>query len=120
MVRTIDGTGAVATFKNPYGVAVDGAGNVYTADCNDQTIRKITPAGVVTTAWARASVSAMGMARRRPPRRAASSARRRISRAASDRLWIRPVWANLPGVAVDEAEPLCGGPVEPRDPENRV
>jgi streptogramin lyase len=44
-----DGTGAAARFNGPYGVAVDGAGNVYVAEIFNQTIRKITPAGVVTT-----------------------------------------------------------------------
>jgi len=44
-----DGTGAAASFKNPHGVAVDTAGNVYVADRSNHTIRKITPAGVVTT-----------------------------------------------------------------------
>jgi streptogramin lyase len=44
-----DGTGAAAQFSFPIGVAVDGAGNVYVADSNNYTIRKVTPAGVVTT-----------------------------------------------------------------------
>ena len=44
-----DGTGAVALFTFPQGVATDGAGNVYVADTNNCTIRKITPAGVVST-----------------------------------------------------------------------
>ncbi|MHB8521357.1 MAG: NHL repeat-containing protein [Limisphaerales bacterium] len=44
-----DGTGSAAWFDRPYGVAVDGAGNVYVADAHSQTIRKVTPAGGVTT-----------------------------------------------------------------------
>lgn len=44
-----DGTGSSARFNNPQGVSVDGFGNVYVADTNNDTIRKITPAGVVTT-----------------------------------------------------------------------
>jgi sugar lactone lactonase YvrE len=44
-----DGTGAAAQFAWPYAVAVDTAGNVYVADTDNDTIRKITPAGAVTT-----------------------------------------------------------------------
>jgi sugar lactone lactonase YvrE len=46
---TADGTGSAARFSSPDGVAVDGTGTVYVADTYNATIRKITPAGVVTT-----------------------------------------------------------------------
>jgi streptogramin lyase len=44
-----DGTGGAARFKNPYGIAADSAGNVYVADSGNNTIRRITSAGVVST-----------------------------------------------------------------------
>jgi streptogramin lyase len=51
-----DGTGASASFNDPLGVAVDSSGNVYVADANNETIRKIAPGGVVTTFAGRATI----------------------------------------------------------------
>ena len=42
-------TGSVARFSSPLGLAVDSAGTLYVADSGNHLIRKVTPAGVVTT-----------------------------------------------------------------------
>src|SRR5205807_2011302 len=44
-----DGPRADARFNAPFGVAFDVAGNLYVADRDNETIRKITPAGIVST-----------------------------------------------------------------------
>jgi sugar lactone lactonase YvrE len=44
-----DGTRNGATFNQPSGIVLDSAGNLYVSDTLNDTIRKITPADVVTT-----------------------------------------------------------------------
>jgi sugar lactone lactonase YvrE len=44
-----DGVGIAAQFNSPTGVAVDAAGNAFIADYENQLVRMITPAGLVST-----------------------------------------------------------------------
>ncbi len=48
---TADGSAAGANFNFPSGVALDSSGNLYVADFSNNTIRKITPAGQVSTPY---------------------------------------------------------------------
>ncbi|HYD59878.1 MAG TPA: hypothetical protein VEC35_05970 [Noviherbaspirillum sp.] len=44
-----DGPGATARFRRPWGVAVDGSGNVYVADTENSLVRRISTDGTVST-----------------------------------------------------------------------
>ncbi len=48
-IGSADGTGAAASFNYPVGLGIDASGNVYVADRFNHKVRKMTPAGVVTT-----------------------------------------------------------------------
>jgi len=48
-IGSADGNGRNALFNAPIGIALDPAGNLYVTDAADNKIRKITPAGAVTT-----------------------------------------------------------------------
>lgn len=45
-----DATGSAASFAEPLGITITNAGNIFVADYGNQKIRKVTQAGVVTTA----------------------------------------------------------------------
>jgi sugar lactone lactonase YvrE len=44
-----DGTGTAARFCNPFDITLDDAGNLYVTDLDNETMRRITPTGEVTT-----------------------------------------------------------------------
>jgi streptogramin lyase len=44
-----NGVGAQASFNDPAGISIDASNNLYVADANNNLIRKITSAGMVTT-----------------------------------------------------------------------
>jgi hypothetical protein len=52
-----DGTNSAARFNSPSGVAVDTNGNVYVADADNDTIRKITPVGATGTNWVTTTIA---------------------------------------------------------------
>ena len=44
-----DGPALQSSFRYPFGIVVDSAGNLFVTDTNNNTIRKITPSGTVST-----------------------------------------------------------------------
>lgn len=46
---SVDGPGNVARFNEPTGLDIDTEGNLYVGDIDNHTVRKVTPAGFVTT-----------------------------------------------------------------------
>jgi sugar lactone lactonase YvrE len=55
-----DGTGTAARFNAPQGIAIDADGSLILADTGNDTIRRITPAGAVTTIAGKAGIAGSG------------------------------------------------------------
>jgi len=64
---SVDGIGPVSRFYCPSGVAVDSVGNIFVADVNNETVRKVTPTGMVTTLAGSAGQVGSATARARRP-----------------------------------------------------
>lgn len=56
-----DGTGAAARFREPTGIVADRNGNLFVTDTGNHTIRRITPAGAVTTFAGATGASTQGL-----------------------------------------------------------
>lgn len=60
----VDGSGSSARFALMYGMDCDSEGNIYVATADDKTLRRVTPAGVVSTvATANFQIWSVGVAR---------------------------------------------------------
>lgn len=55
--QAVDGSGSAASFGGPLGLALDASGNLFVADQGAGLIRKVTPAGVVTTVYSGNSIN---------------------------------------------------------------
>jgi sugar lactone lactonase YvrE len=108
-----DGRGAAASFAFPFGVAADGAGNVYVADTFNNTVRRIAPDGAVTTLAGRAGAAghtdgAGSEARFDAPRGIATDVAGNVYVAEANNRALRKItpWGNVSTLASDFDAPL--------------
>lgn len=57
---SVDGPLASARFRGPHGIAADRSGNLFVLDALSRVVRKITPAGIVTTVHAAPTGASLG------------------------------------------------------------
>jgi len=57
---SVDASATAARFNGPQGLAIDSSGNIIVADTYNNTVRRVTPAGVVTTLAGTAGVRGSG------------------------------------------------------------
>jgi uncharacterized delta-60 repeat protein len=100
----VDGPASIARFNSPGAVALDAAGNILVTDSLSHTVRKITPAGVVSTVAGLAAASGVrngvgGLARFNHPYGVAADRWGGIYVADS---WNHTVRKSAPGVAYSE------------------
>lgn len=106
----VDGAGALARFSFPRGLALDSAGNAFVADGNNPVVRKITPAGIVTTVAGSISVAAPGASRDGLGSNARFSGLFSLAVGADDAVYVGDLGAIRKGVVVSSAAKIATAP----------
>jgi hypothetical protein len=96
-----DGIGIDARFSQPFGIAVDGAGNLYVADSGNNTIRKGSPALLITASGHDFGLDAGHVGLRFPGPIGKSV----VVEGSTDLVSWLPIWTNTVGSALKFSDP---------------